>query len=141
MDKAVILRKLSELETYQNQIREYSGITAEDYKKDWKTRRIVERTLQILIECCADIANHIIADGNMRSPTGYSDTFRVLTENQVTGQDLGAIMEKMSKFRNVVVHQYEEVDVEIVIVILRKHLQDFDRFKQAILTYLKNFSQ
>jgi uncharacterized protein YutE (UPF0331/DUF86 family) len=48
-------------------------------------------------------------------------------------------MEKMAKFRNVVVHQYEEVDSEIVIVILKKHLGDFDRFIDAILAYLKSF--
>jgi uncharacterized protein YutE (UPF0331/DUF86 family) len=141
VDKTIILRKLSELETYLTQVREYSGITAEDYKKDWKTRRIVERTLQILIECCADIANHIAADGDMRSPTGYADTFHVLSENNVIGQNLGTIMEKVAKFRNVVVHQYEEVDAEIVVGILRKHLQDFEKFKKAVLSYLKSSSQ
>ncbi len=137
VDEAVILRKLSELETYRSQIQEYSGVTIEAYKKDWKAQRVVERTLQMLIECCADIANHIVADRNMRSPTGYSDTFRVLSENQVIGDELGNVMEKMAKFRNVVVHQYEEVDAEIVVVILRKHLRDFEKFKNAILDYLK----
>jgi len=48
-------------------------------------------------------------------------------------------MEKMAKFRNIVVHQYEEVDAEIVIFILKKHLGDFERFKEAILAYLKDF--
>jgi uncharacterized protein YutE (UPF0331/DUF86 family) len=34
-------------------------------------------------------------------------------------------MEKMAKFRNVVVHQYEEVDAEIVVAILKKTLRGF----------------
>jgi len=38
------------------------------------------------------------------------------------------------KFRNIVVHQYEEVDAEIVILILRKYLGDFEQFKAAILS-------
>jgi uncharacterized protein YutE (UPF0331/DUF86 family) len=46
-------------------------------------------------------------------------------------------MEKMAKFRNIIVHQYEEVDAEIVITILKKHLSDFERFKEAVLAYLK----
>ncbi len=140
VDKAIILRKISELEVYQKQIREFSAITLQDYKANWKTQRIVERTLQIMIETCADIANHIVSDKGMRSPTSYADTFNVLFENNIIDSELFAVMEKMAKFRNVVVHQYEEVDSEIVVIILKKHLGDFERFKEAVLAYLKAFS-
>jgi uncharacterized protein YutE (UPF0331/DUF86 family) len=118
-------------------VEEFTGITLEAYKSDWKTQRIVERTLQMMIESCADIANHVIAEGQMRIPVSYADTFRVLFENGIIGPDLFATMEKMAKFRNIVVHQYEEVDAEIVVLILKKHVGDFDQFKEAILAYLK----
>lgn len=129
----MVLRKLSAIDEYLKQIREFSDTTLDKYRSDWKTQRIVERTLQIMIETCADIANHIISDKNMRIPTGYSDTFKVLLENNAIDKDLFSVMERMAKFRNIVVHQYEEVDAEIVIIILRKHLDDFIRFKEAIL--------
>lgn len=73
----------------------------------------------------------------MRTPTGYTDTFSVLKENSIIEADLGDSMEKMAKFRNIVVHQYEGVDAEIVITILSKRLKDFDRYKDAILEYIK----
>ncbi len=137
VDKAVILRKVAELETYRKQIEEYSGISLQDYRSDWKPQRIVERTLQMMVETCADIANHIVSDRGMRSPTSYADTFKVLLENAVITPELCAVMEKMAKFRNIVVHQYEGVDAGIVIGILKNHLADFDRFTEAVLTYLK----
>ncbi len=138
VDKTVMLRKLSELETYQKQIREFSGISLQAYKADWKTQRIVERTLQMMIETCVDIANHIVSDRGMRAPTGYADTFKVLFENTIIASDLCSTMERMAKFRNVVVHQYEGVDADIVISILRKHLKDIERYQEAILSYLKS---
>lgn len=141
VDKDIVLRKLSELETYSNQLREFSGITIQSYREEWKTQRIVERTLQIMIESCADIANHIVSDKGMRAPTGYADTFKVLHENRIISAELFATMEKMAKFRNIVVHQYEEVDAEIVVAILKKHLADFERFKAAVLGYLKNLPE
>ena len=141
VDKAVVLRKLSELETYYGQIKEFADIIIDNYKNDWKTQRIVERTLQIMIETCTDIASHIISDRGMRPPTTYADTFRVLLENNIINSEMFATMEKMAKFRNVVVHQYEEVDAEIVIVILKRHLKDFDRFRDVILTYLQGLSE
>src|SRR3990172_11576292 len=100
VDKAVVLRKLSELETYLKQVREYSGITLQVYQADWKTQRIVERTLQMMVETCADIAGHIVSDRGMRAPTGYADTFSVLRENGIIATDLCGSMEKMAKFRN-----------------------------------------
>ena len=137
VDKALILRKISELETYQKQVREFADITLHDYKENWKTQRIVERTLQMMIETCVDIANHIVSDAGMRVPTGYSDTFQVLFENNFLDKELFSIMEKMAKFRNIIVHQYEEVNAEIMITILKKHLPDFERFKDTVLASLK----
>lgn len=136
VDKALVMRKIAELELYLGQIREFADIGLEEYQAEWKSQRVVERTLQMMIETCADIANHIIADTNMRPPTGYADTFRVLFENRIISAELFSVMEKMAKFRNIVVHQYESVDAEIVILVLRKHLADFVTFKDAILSFL-----
>jgi uncharacterized protein YutE (UPF0331/DUF86 family) len=123
---------------YQEQVREYSGITLAAYRADWKTQRIVERTLQMMIETCADVANHIVSDKGMRPPTSYADTFTVLMENSVIAPELCTVMEKMAKFRNIVVHQYEGVDAEIVISILKKHLEDFAKYKDAILSHVRS---
>ena len=140
VDKALVMRKITELELYLGQIGEFAAIGLEEYQGDWKTQRVVERTLQMLIETCADIANHIVSDNRMRTPTSYADTFRVLVENAVISAELFSVMEKMAKFRNVVVHQYESVDAEIVILVLRKHLGDFSMFKDAIISFLKRQS-
>lgn len=136
VDKRLIGRKIAQVDDYLNQIKEFSTISLRSYKKDWKTQRIVERTLQILIEVCIDIANHIISDQGMRVPVGYADTFQVLMENRVISKKLFETMEKMAKFRNVVVHQYEKIDPAIVISILHRNLGDFEKYKKAILGYL-----
>ncbi|MDA8098332.1 MAG: DUF86 domain-containing protein [Nitrospiraceae bacterium] len=136
VDKTVLQRKISDLDTYFGQIGQYADITLESYSADWKTQRIVERTLQMMIETCADIANHVISDGRMRPPTSYADTFKILQENKIVDAELSATMMKMAKFRNVVVHQYEGVDAGIVIAILKKHLSDFNAFRNTIIAYL-----
>ena len=137
VDKNVVLRKLSELDIYLAQLKEFSNITLQQYKADWKTQRIIERTLQMIIETCVDIANHVISDSNMRPPKTYADTFKVLSENDIIVTKLFTSLEKMAKFRNIVVHQYEEVYAEIVITILKQHLGDFEEFKKTILAYIK----
>ena len=137
VDRTLILRKLSNLEAYLDQIQEYQDISLDAYMNEWKTQRIIERTLQMMIETCSDIAGHIISDQKYRVPTGYADTFKVLQENQILNHSLAVSLSKMAKFRNVVVHDYDVVDGEIVMGILKKNLSDFTRFKDAVLAFLK----
>lgn len=133
VDKNLVLRKLAELAEYSNQLAEFADITAEEYARDWKTQRIVERTLQMMIELCVDIANHIISDMRLRVPVTYADTFKVLEEAGLIDQVLYGIMEKMAKFRNIVVHDYDKIDQAIVVMILKKHLQSFLTFRDQVL--------
>ena len=52
VDETLILRKLSELDEYYKQVGEYEQITVRQYCADWKISRIIERTLQMMIETC-----------------------------------------------------------------------------------------
>ena len=137
VDKTLILRKLAEIEEYLGQVNEYASMTVDRYSKDWKAQRVVERTLQMMIETCADVAGHIISDKGYRVPSTYADTFRVLYENGILNKDLFETMEKMAKFRNIIVHHYDKVDTEIVVGILRKDLNDFSVYKDAIINIIK----
>lgn len=141
VDKALLLRKLAELEKNLGQIREYTNITIEQYSSDWKVQRIIERTLQIMIETCVDISGHIISDKGYRIPKSYADTFRILYEENILDKELFEIMEKMAKFRNIVVHNYDEVDASIVVNILKGHLGDFLTYKNAIINILKEIDE
>ena len=43
----------------------------------------------------------------------------------------------MAKFRNIVVHHYDQVDTEIVVGILKNNLDDFEDYKNTIISFLK----
>ena len=138
VDEVLILRKLSELDDYYGQINEYVSVTVEGYSKDWKSQRIIERTLQMMIETCVDVAGHIISDQGFRIPKSYSDTFSVLHENNILDEWLYSSLKKMAQFRNVVVHQYDKIDSTIVVGILQNDLNNFVAFKDTIIRYIKS---
>ena len=140
VDKTLILRKLSVLEQYLQEIEEYSNISIHDYSENWKTQRIIERTLQMMIEICLDIASHIISDRKLRVPDSYADMFVVLHENDLVEQSLLDALIKMAKFRNVIVHHYDKVDPTIIVGILQNNLDDFKLYKDAVVSFLKGQS-
>ena len=137
VDKILIMRKLTELETYIKQAQEYSTITVKKYSRDWKIQRIVERTLQMMIELCVDITNQIIADRKYRVPTSYSDTFQVLEEEGLISKKQYKTMKNMAQFRNIIVHHYDKIDEAIVVNILRQNLKDFLEYRDSVLKIIK----
>ena len=136
VDSILVMRKLSEMEQYLDQVREFASLPLEEYSGNWKAQRIVERTLHLMIELCIDIANHFISDKGLRIPVSYADSFKVLEENGLITASTYEVMSKMAKFRNIIVHHYENIDASIVVMILRKHLEDFLLFRDAILKQL-----
>ena len=136
VDRPLIFRKLDSLSLYARQLAEFRGVVFEEYTRDWKVQRIVERTLQMAVGTCADIADHLISDENLRAPTSVADAFSVLREAGIVSETLHGALVKMAKFRNHL-HQYDEVDAEIVIAILTKHLGTFDAFRAEVISHLK----
>ena len=86
----------------------------------------------IAIECCIDLANHIIASENFRFPKDNADSFAVLIEEGVLPETLRESLRGMARFRNRLVHIYWEVDDARVYEYLQTVLGDFHSFARAV---------
>lgn len=95
----------------------------------------------VAIECCVDIANHIIASEGFRIPKHNADSFTVLTEQAILPADRVVAFQAMARFRNRLVHMYWEVDDEAVFAYLRSNLDDFDVFEASIGAMLARSEQ
>ncbi len=106
------------------------------YRDYWKTQRIVERTLQLAIEVCADVAAHVIADRALRAPSTYAEAFEILGEAGLLERDLRDVLVRMARFRNLLVHEYARIDPDLVVRVLRENLADFERFRHVAELWL-----
>lgn len=131
VDEDLVRRKLADIQHLVAQLHEYRNITVDEYRGEWKIQRIVERTLQMAIESCLDVAGHVVSDRGLRVPATHADTFHALAEAQLLAGDLRDAMVRMTGFRNVIVPEYARVDAEIVIRILRTGLRDLERFTES----------
>lgn len=136
LDETLILRKLEALQRHERELDEFRSISEADYSSDWKTQRIVERTLQMMVEICADVANHLISEGGLRIGQSLADAFVSLAEAGVLSRQLSERMVKMAGFRNIIVHQYGDIDAAIVVAVLRSHLCDLLEFRDEVVRYL-----
>lgn len=86
----------------------------------------------IAIECCIDIANVIIADRQLRSPTDYADTFTILRDANILDNATAENLIKGARFRNLLAHRYWSIDEGRVYQFLQEDLGHFDRFIEAV---------
>ena len=101
---------------------------------------LFELNLQRAIQACIDMANVVIAKEGLGLPNSYRQSFELLQKFGVISNSLGAIMIKMVGFRNISVHDYEEVKPEIVKSIVKNHLKDFEEFYGIIFERVKTWS-
>ena len=133
VEKEVIVRRLTLLEEYCRDLHNArESMEFNDFKHDKVLRRYVERTLQLAIEACLDLANHIIAYEGYREPKDNKDIIAVLHEESLLNNEQAVNLKKMAQFRNVLVHDYTKIEPEIVYSILQKHLVDILDYAQII---------
>lgn len=135
MKNGVLIAKLNALETTLNELRSLGVLSSVQLTGDWRTRRAVERDLQIAVEVVIDICQRLIAiHGQTPAATGAHAIERCV---QMGILPSSADYEKMAQFRNFIVHRYEQIDVDILTDIVNHRLGAFDTFRDAIMEYCR----
>ncbi len=132
----IIENRIKKLQEYLEKLSQLSGIDKKNFLTDFRNTESSKYLLQVSIECCLDIANHIIASEKFRSPLDYADSFRVLNEQKIVPDSLIERLIEMAKFRNRLVHIYWEIDNELIYEIVKDYLDDFSQYSQVILKIL-----
>lgn len=133
VEKAVVERVLVHLEEYLRDLDEISAkYTLADFQNDKFIRRYTERTLQVAIEACLDLASHIISYSGFREPLDNKDCFQIMLENGIISPGLADRLKRMAQFRNIVVHDYTKINPAIVYAIVQNHVPDIVAFAQNI---------
>ncbi len=101
--------------------------------EDWVRLDLTVLNLQRAVEACVDLANHVIAANAWGLPGSASESIQLLVEHGIlTPTDL-PIYRSMIGFRNIAVHNYRDIDEQIVTAIVRNHLKDLENFANRVL--------
>jgi len=129
---------LGNLKSYTEKLRWLANTPKEEFLADFTKTESAKHLLQISVECCLDISNHIIASQRFRTPNSYVESFEVLVENNIIPADFLPTLRQMVQFRNRLVHLYWQIDNDVIYAILQENLSDFDRYVSYILDYLSS---
>jgi len=137
LDRERILAKSGELERYLKELDEVFPANIEEYKKIEK-KRSCERILQLIIECLIDIAKIFVKNLRLGIPSGENDLLKKLSEAKVLSASSAAALQSMRGFRNILIHDYADVDDALVFKYVMENSGDFDKIRREFLEFLKN---
>ncbi|MFO8133510.1 MAG: DUF86 domain-containing protein [Thermoplasmatota archaeon] len=128
IDEERILDHLNELEASLRDWKRYKAFPVEKLKTDRDTRNMVLHAMLVAIQSSIDVANHLIAEKNLRKPSTYREAFEILAEENVISVELADELAELAGFRNMLVHIYWRLDMDVIHEILQhdhRHLEAF----------------
>jgi len=133
VSKEKIFQKFSLLDDYLNILADIAKNPLNTFINDKILIGSAKYYLQVSIECCLDVANHVIASERLRVPRDYADSFKVLEEEGIVSEKLGKRLQQMAKFRNRLVHLYGDIDDKNVHKYINKDVKDLVEFKSIVI--------
>lgn len=134
MNDDIISNKIVSITNCLNSIRDNYRQSPEKFLTDYVRQDAAVLNIQRAIQTAADIAAHIVRKKGLNPPKETKDLFVVLFEAKIISKKMQDIMINMIGFRNIAVHEYKKLDINVVISVIEKHLTDFEKFTQEILS-------
>ncbi|SRR5690554_1488743 len=128
VDVEVIKQRLNQLSTSINKIERFKEISLEEFLKDDIIQDVVEYNLFIAINMMIDIATHIVVDNNMGSPETLGEAFNILNKEKYLNDEETKVYRNMVDLRNILSHEYINIDKKIIYSILKNNLIDIKKF-------------
>lgn len=137
MDEEVLLTKLESLIKCVLRIESQNVQSVEEIESNLDKQEIIILNLQRAVQICVDIGNHILLDYPTPTPTTMAETFKRLFENNLISNENAVNLSHAVGFRNIAVHQYENIDCRIIFAVVKNNLNDFRTFAASMQKLLK----
>lgn len=137
LDKKRIEKQLLKLEQCISVMETVKGENAEFIFQNDIQRFATERALHIAVECITDIGNAFIDGFIMRDPGSYSDIIDILEDEKVFPSSLAKNIQQIISLRKKLVHYYEDVETEELVVVAKNGLENLPLIRKHIQAYLE----
>lgn len=132
----VLLNKAAIIERCIARIQEEYEGNPETLKNYTKQDSII-LNIQRACEACIDIAMHLVSIKKIGVPQSSRDAFELLYQNAIISKGMRDNLVSMVGFRNIAVHNYQEVKITIIQKIIEVHLSELESFKRNIVSFVE----
>jgi uncharacterized protein YutE (UPF0331/DUF86 family) len=130
----IILSKKISIERCLKQIDQYYRMeTSMPFIKDQLRLDAVAMNLQRAAELTIDIANHLVKIRKLGLPRDSRESFTLLAQARIIDETMMRKLQGMVGFRNILVHEYQELNMQILVDVIEHRTQDLLEFANQAL--------
>lgn len=141
VDPLVVNRKLQKLTSYLAELEMMEGIALEDYLKDFRHRRTVERLIQLIVDVAVDINTHAVVDAGNPPPADAFGSFLEAAKTGLFSREFAQKLAPSTGERNIIVHDYESIDDKIVFDSISEALDLYYQYLKHVSGYVQKVVQ
>ena len=119
-----ILKAAQRLDTYLERVQHLGTSSEAEFVATPAIHDLAERYLHLAMEAALDLVNHWISEQALRTPDSNRDTFSVLEESGEIDASLAERLRAWAGFRNILVHEYVNIDHGITYRAIQDDLND-----------------
>ena len=135
-DESIIRKKLAFINARVSELERLGE--ADKVRSDVKEQYFVLHSLQLAIQAVIDVMAHVISNQKMDEPERLADMADALARTDWLTPDLARRLKDIIGFRNIIVHGYVAVDLDVVLDVLANHLDDLVEFTRQVSGRLDN---
>ncbi len=129
----VLLNKVAIINRCLDRIREeYKGFE-DQFATNFTKQDSIILNIQRACQATIDIGNRILALQKASAPQESREIFEELQNRQLISPELSHSMKMMVGFRNIAVHEYQRLDINILKAVIEKHLDDLREYGETVL--------
>ncbi len=130
----VLIAKQQSLERCLARVRQtWAQPSTLPFEQDYDRQDIIALNLQRACERALDMANHVVAARKLGWPRTSAESFDLLARAGLVSTAMAGRMKAMVGLRNVLVHEYRNLDLDIVTSVVREHLSDLSDFARTMV--------
>ncbi len=132
IDCKLVEKKLRNIENFVKELTSVNLESAEAFSKNIIVKRFIERNIELAIIQMIDICKHLISALKLAEPESYAHSIDILAQEGIIPVNHVKTFKEMFRFRNMLIHIYDNVNEELVYDIYKRHLEDFNTFVNII---------
>jgi len=136
VDYNIVVKKINSINHNIARIVRYKSVPLEVFLQDEDGKDIVTHNLFIMLQHIIDLGTHIIADENMEEPVFVSDIADILAKEGVLDKSLVKPLKSMIGLRNIIAHEYGDIDFKIIHKIITSKIHDVNSILENIIKYV-----
>ncbi len=137
IDKKSINKKIQRLTETLNYLEKYKKESKEDFLIDFTVNAAAMHYMVEGIEIVVDIANHLLSEVYHKHPDEYKEAIEMLGKHEIVPEKFANENIDMARFRNLIIHAYDKIDMEQVYQNLQKTPDIFRKFAKYYVKFLE----